>query len=701
MRRPGRDRRRGANQGFWLISIVTAVLGAMTAVVSALLQGSLVNPRTVVGVAVSLVVINLLLTWLQGRRMQESEPEEPRPGPRDAQTLYARDDLISQVQSWASNEQERSLTRIADLQLRFALRPEALDPALRWHHDHDHAVERGTRVRDLYERLGHQLLVLGEPGAGKTTQLAELAQSLLVDAGQSLDARVPVVFRLPSWSVAGGPLEEWLADSLVHDYGVSPRLARHWLETEHLVPLLDRFDELAEPRRQACLEAINQFREAHGQLPLVVCSRVQEYEELPDRLRLRGAIVIQPLTSADVDTFVRRRRRELSDLRTALDNDPGLCELLTTPLLLNIAALTYRGKPVPPVRGDSLIERRDQVLAHYVDEMLQTRAGPNVRYPARATVAWLRWLARAMEAHSQPVFYVDRLQADWVPAGRRRRLVSLGATGLGVLLHVGLTVLLAAVALGIALLVDGMTPAATVAALLPRLGPLVLLAALGGGALALAVHDHRIEPIRWSRQAFRQALARSLARGAVVVPLLSVAGAALVQPALRPSAVLLTWAALGLPVGLGVGLWFAIAAGYGPPIDQTPAAPGRDIEDLRRAARMNALVSLLVVGPVVAAVCGLAFWLSIGRASPALMAVMAVAGLFAVSQVALLTYLRLGGMAYLRHRVLRWQLHRAGCAPPDMMDFLAYAARLNLLRRQGGGYEFVHDLLRQHLARAA
>src|SRR5438132_6028687 len=201
--------------------------------------------------------------------------------------------------------------------------------------------------------------------------------------------------------------------------------------------------------------------------------------------------------------------------------------------------------------------------------------------------------------------------------------------------------------------------------------------------------------MRWSPAAFRRALAPTLVRGAVIGPLLGILGALLVQPVLRPSLVLLGWAAIGLPVGLGVSLWFALAAGYEQPADQAPTAPGRDIDNLLRTARFNAVVSLLVVGPVVAVVCGLAFWLSTGRASPA---TMAIAGLFAVSQVALFTFLQRGGMAYLRHRVLRWLLHRDGCAAPDMLDFLAHAARLNVLRRQGGGYEFVHPLLRQYFA---
>jgi len=686
------------HRGFWLISLTTAVLGALTAIASALLQGNLVNARTVAGVTAALVGMYLVQSWIQRPKGPQEPAETPPQHELDLQAAHARADLVGQMEEWATVELRRSLTKIPDLQLAFAVDAEAVDSVLRRPSDAHPAVERDTHVRDLYERLGHQVLILGEPGAGKTSQLFELALSLLQDARRSPEARVPVVFPLPPWSMDRRPLEDWLADSLGRDFGVSARQARRWLETEHLVPMLDGLDEVAAPHRAACLDAINRFREAHGQLPLVVCSRIQEYDELPARLRLRGALVIQPLSSADVETYVRRRgRRDLAGLRAALDRDRGMRELLTTPLLLNIAAVTYQEASAPAVQsGGTLIERRRRVLADYVDAMLRRGTPPHrARYPADRTVAWLGWLAGAMQAHGQMVFYVDRLQPDWLPSRRQRALAGAAATAVGVVLHVGLTALLATTALAVALGADGLTPAATVGAVLPRLAPLVLLAGAGGAALALAVHDRTIEPMRWSPAAFRRALAPTLVRGAVIGPLLGILGALLVQPVLRPSLVLAGWAAVGLPVGLGVSLWFALAAGYELPADQAPAAPGRDIDNLLRTARFNALVSLLVVGPVVAVVCGLAFWFSTGHVAAA---AIALAGLFAVSQVALLSGLRMGGMAYVRHRLLRWLLHRDGCAAPDMLDFLAHAARLNLLRRQGGGYEFVHPLLRQYFA---
>lgn len=59
-----------------------------------------------------------------------------------------------------------------------------------------------------------------------------------------------------------------------------------------------------------------------------------------------------------------------------------------------------------------------------------------------------------------------------------------------------------------------------------------------------------------------------------------------------------------------------------------------------------------------------------------------------------------GGYAYLQHCALRLALGASYCIPPDLRyeRFLEYAVSRRLLRRAGGGYEFVHPLLQQYLA---
>jgi predicted NACHT family NTPase len=140
------------------------------------------------------------------------------------------------------------------------------------------------------------------PGAGKTTLLLTLAQDLLIRAAQDPEQSIPVVFPLSSWAEQRRSLAAWLVDALNEQYDVPRKTGQAWVDTDQILPLLDGLDEVAPAHRAACVEAINAFRQEHGLLPLVVCSRSTEYEASGLQLRLQGAMVVQPLTRVQVQT---------------------------------------------------------------------------------------------------------------------------------------------------------------------------------------------------------------------------------------------------------------------------------------------------------------------------------------------------------------------------------------------------------------
>ena len=113
-----------------------------------------------------------------------------------------------------------------------------------------------------------------------------------------------MVFPLSSWAARRRPLADWLVDALNEQYDVPRKIGQAWVEADQILPLLDGLDEVAPEHRAACVEAINTFRQDHGLLPLVVCCRVADYEALGTRLRLQGAMVVQPLTPAQVESYL-------------------------------------------------------------------------------------------------------------------------------------------------------------------------------------------------------------------------------------------------------------------------------------------------------------------------------------------------------------------------------------------------------------
>ena len=110
-----------------------------------------------------------------------------------------------------------------------------------------------------------------------------------------------MVLNLLSWSKDQGAIAGWLVNELCRKYQVAPKIAEEWVKSDALLLLLDGLDEVSLDQREACVQAINTYRQAHGFVDMVVCSRSAEYEALARKLKLNGAVALLPLTDAQID----------------------------------------------------------------------------------------------------------------------------------------------------------------------------------------------------------------------------------------------------------------------------------------------------------------------------------------------------------------------------------------------------------------
>jgi hypothetical protein len=513
----------------------------------------------------------------------------------------------------------------------------------------------GTKVIDVFDEMGQTLLIIGEPGSGKTTQLLELARDTIALVEEDPNRQIPVVFNLSSWTDAKQPIADWLVDELKTKYYTPKKTASDWIENDDLLLLLDGLDEVLPERREACVCAINDFRHEHGLTPLVVCCRSEEHEALTDRLDLKGAVSLQPLTEEQVDDYLDRIGQELASLRAAMKDDPTLYELAQTPLMLSIMTLAYRGMLVHDLQPLETIDaRRKHIFDNYVERMFKPRTQRTLpdyhetgsthdrkrdgkRFSKEKTIHWLSWLAQRMSQHGQTIFLIEWMQPDWLPTQAQWRIVTLGV----------------AVVIGLIL---GMF-FGSIAGLI-----LGLLAGLFFGQIGYSKAIHPIETLRfsWSRM-MRPMLGFGLLAG-----LLSGLFFRLILG-------LDEWLLAGLFAGLSFGL---IEGG----LMVTRTFPN---EGIHRSAR-SALLSGLFFGLPL----GWLFGLDEGL----------LAGLFFGLSFGLFFGLAFGGRACIQHYVLRIMLWRNGSAPLNYVRFLDYAADHIFLRKVGGGYIFVHRLLLEYFA---
>lgn len=210
---------------------------------------------------------------------------------------------------WITNVLNRAPPGPAQRTPIFEVRPDAVSNP--WQMIVDASVQTrellpaGTTIVDLFLTMGGSLLLLGEPGTGKTSVLLELARQAIAWAEEDPTQPIPVVLDLGWWADGRQKLSAWLLNLLQHRYCIPSELARAWLKNDELALLLDGLDKVAPPkRREACVQAINDLRQEHGLMPIVVCCRTIAYEALQTRLQLQGAVCLhrsESLQDRDVE----------------------------------------------------------------------------------------------------------------------------------------------------------------------------------------------------------------------------------------------------------------------------------------------------------------------------------------------------------------------------------------------------------------
>ncbi len=320
---------------------------------------------------------------------------------------------------------EHSLQQIVWIELGLAGMPNAVQNAtnrlLRLSQQDTQTLPPGTSILEVYETSERELLILGEPGAGKSTLLLHLAQVLVLQAEQEETHPLPVILRLSSWAAQKPALEDWMGEQLALTYDISQKLSTRWVRNEQILPMLDGLDEMDATSRSACIAAINAYHREHLLVPLVICSRRTEYEDAAShqKLALQHAVLIQPLTLEQVYAALDQIGQPLDALRQTLQTNLALQELTTTPLKLGILMLTYSRTQVPTLSHEiAALER--QMWIDYVAHMTEQKGGAG-HYSLQQTDLWLSWLARNLQKHYQTVFYLERVELDWLPDSLRPR----------------------------------------------------------------------------------------------------------------------------------------------------------------------------------------------------------------------------------------------------------------------------------------
>ncbi len=269
--------------------------------------------------------------------------------------------------------------------------------------------EASTSLERIFDEHRGRLLVIGEPGAGKTSLLLQLADALL----QRRENRVPVILNLATWNETYKNFEHWLLETLPRAGSVSKAYAKTLVLEDRLLPLFDGLDEVKAEHRQACLDAIAQYGQV-AEHQYVICSRTREYAEIGEA-PVYAQIELQPLKAEQIRAELENSAQpEAKFLLHAIAQDPLLAEVVRNPFYFNTTQLllaSMKSYASLGIQACTVEELQVALVEKFVAQQLNTTV--KTAFSAEKSRKWLGFMAKKMEENGLVVFGLIDLKLNW------------------------------------------------------------------------------------------------------------------------------------------------------------------------------------------------------------------------------------------------------------------------------------------------
>lgn len=250
-----------------------------------------------------------------------------------------------------------------------------------------------------------RLIVLGEPGSGKTVLAVKLVRDLIALGS----GPVPVRLSLPTFDPTTTRLDAWLADQLAK-LGVPPKLARQLVTERRILPVLDGLDEM-DPDDRSPERASAVLRMLDTARPVVLTCRHKRYQELLNQnhsLQDATPVLLERLRPDTVRAYLTRTFPDPHDARAitprwrtaaqalAAHSPTPLAEALCSPWHLFLCTSVFRadGDPAAQLADLNRAQLTNALLTRLIPATIAHHPKPDdSRFDAGHVRRWLTTLA--------------------------------------------------------------------------------------------------------------------------------------------------------------------------------------------------------------------------------------------------------------------------------------------------------------------
>ncbi|GIK67653.1 MAG: hypothetical protein BroJett018_54470 [Chloroflexota bacterium] len=224
-------------------------------------------------------------------------------------------------------------------------------------------------IQQAVELHKGRFVLIGEPGAGKSTTLRQLMIQAIRDYRQKTNPRLPVWINL---GLSGTPIN---ADDLLQfwwdEQAYLPGTPDELIQNDAVWFFMDGLNEMPLDSRAERAQALKAFLDKHPTLPVIVTCRMRDYEE-DETLNLGLPIVrVHELDEGRIQEFITKRGAS-ADLWEKIHSNDALRRMADNPYKLVMLMAVYQARRELP-------ERLDELYGQYVTEAYKKYSQPDYR----------------------------------------------------------------------------------------------------------------------------------------------------------------------------------------------------------------------------------------------------------------------------------------------------------------------------------